>query len=214
MRKITQISEDKLSLYVANIQTCYYQTLQYPTIVEAGLNWYEDKKLIAQKIATRHHVDLESVIGVIAALSPRNKWNRNLIDCELVFKAIATDKKSNQIRCCTFDHNKEKAFLIARGHEPLEILSGNKVRDFYKCLAEPQHHYYVCVDGHAANIAIEGQAPSLSDKNYSILADAYRLATKKINADSLELSVLPLQVQSLTWVYYRVIKGIDPEISI
>lgn len=214
MKKVCSISENNFSLYVANIKACYYQALQYPTIVEAGINWYADKNLEASKIAKRYCTNTSLVLGVIAALSPRNKWHRNLIDCELVFKAIRDGRKPDQVSCCTFDHNKEKAFLIARGFEPLEVLRGNKVIDFYKCLLTPTDPFTVCVDGHAANIAIADQAPSLSDKNYSLLADAYRVATKQISNESLEGSILPLQCQSLTWTYYRVIRGIDTSLSI
>lgn len=213
MRKISLIAEADFSLYVANIKACYYQALQYPTIVEAGINWYADKNLIGAKIAKRYCTDPDLVLGVIAALSPRNKWHRNLIDCELVFKAVRDNKKPSDITCCTFDHNKEKAFLIAQGFDPSEVLRGNKVRDFYQCLLNPANRYKVCVDTHAANLAVGGSAPTLSDKSYDLLANAYREATKQINADSLEGSILPLQCQSLTWTYYRVIKGIDPELS-
>lgn len=214
MKRIHPISEDLLSLYAANVRTWYYQSLQYPTIVEAGINWYEDKRSEAEKIAKRYHTNTSLVVGVIASLSPRNKWLRNLIDCELVFKAVRDCKKSNAIKCCTFDHNKEKAFMIARGFEPLEVLRGNKVRDFYKCLINPEDTHTVCVDGHAANIAVNSKTSSLSDKNYELLAQAYRIACQQINQDSLEQEVLPLQVQSLTWTYYRVINGLDSELQI
>lgn len=214
MKKVSLIFENSFSLYVANIKACYYQALQYPTIVEAGIDWYADKKAHASKIARRYCTDISLVLGVIAALSPRNKWHRNLIDCELIFKAVRDGKKPDSIKCCTFDHNKEKAFLIARGFEPLEILKGNKVRDFYQCLLIPDDLITVCVDGHAANIAVASQASSLSDKNYKLLADAYRTATEQINKESLEDLILPLQCQSLTWAYYRVMQGIDTSLSI
>ena len=61
----------------------------------------------------------------------------------------------------------------------------------------------------SAFIRTIAQTPTLNSGNYKLLALAYRLATDEINYESLESSVLPMQVQATTWTLYRVIRGID-----
>jgi hypothetical protein len=57
----------------------------------------------------------EIVAGVISALSPRNKWEQNIKDARSVFQAINNNLEPSDIKVCTFNKNKNKAFLIAKG---------------------------------------------------------------------------------------------------
>lgn len=214
MKKVPLVHESKLELYVANIKSCYYQALQYPTIAECGLNWYSEAKSIAIKLAIRYHASIEIACGVIAALSPNNRWQRNLIDADLLLRHWKIGDKLESFKVATYNHNKDKAWQIAHGIDPLEVLKGEKTRAFYQCLLNPNNSHSVCVDSHAINIALGlqktiAQTPTLNSGNYKLLALAYRLATDEINYESLESSVLPMQVQATTWTLYRVIRGID-----
>jgi hypothetical protein len=47
-------------------------------------------------------------------LSPRNRWKQNLKDAKKVFQAIKDGKEANDIKVCTFNKNKFKAFEIAK----------------------------------------------------------------------------------------------------
>ena len=65
----------------------------------------------------------------------------------------------------------------------------------------------VCVDGHAFHIASNrvnalDKVPSLSEKNYNIIANEYKLATKFINK-KYNLSLKVSDVQAITWVTYK-----------
>ena len=219
MKKVPLIHESKLELYVANIKSCYYQALQYPTIAECGLNWYFDAKTSVIKLATRYHTSIEVACGVIAALSPNNKWERNLVDADLLLRHWKIGDKLESFKVATYNHNKDKAWQIAHGVDPLEALRGNKTRAFYQCLFLPTNSFAVCIDSHAINIALGksqtiAQTPTLNSANYEILARAYKLATQEINRESLESSILPLQVQAVTWTLYRVLRGIDSTYTI
>lgn len=214
------ITEDNADLYTANIKAIYYQALQYPSLAEEGLNWYVIANQKAEAIANRFYMlSLPKVCGVIAALSPNNRWERNLIDAELLLKHAVKNGRISDFKTGTYDRNKGKAWMIAHGASPLEVLGGNKVRAFYQCLLNPQNQDTVCVDSHAINIALGRQAPiahtpTLTPDKFKLLAGCYCIATQEINADSLEKSVLPLQVQSATWAYYRVLRGLDARFSI
>lgn len=214
MRKISPIAVSKLDYFVANIKATYYQALQYPTLASNGLNWYFNANAIAASLAKRHDTTLEIACGTIAALSPNNRWDRNLVDADLLLKHYKLGDKLDSFKVATYNHNKEKGWQITHGIDPLDALKGDKTRSFYLCLLNPSDSYTVCIDGHATNIALGKQttlekAPALTTAKYDLLADAYRIATTEINRDSLETNVLPMQVQAITWTLYRVLRGID-----
>ena len=50
--------------------------------VVAGCDWYTDAHKIAGRIASMYGLHHAVVAAVIAALSPNNKWERNLRDAE------------------------------------------------------------------------------------------------------------------------------------
>ena len=57
-----------------------------PSELQHGLTWYEQAKVYGQVIADKYEIPLHISVGVIAALSPTNKWERNLIDAENMVK--------------------------------------------------------------------------------------------------------------------------------
>lgn len=173
-----------------------------------GLSWYGRANIVANRLATSYDVNggLVTVAGVIAALSPNNRWERNVADAERLIKAYCLGEEIDAIKVCTFNKNKDKALAILNGVTPLDVLGGNKVRAFYECIAYPTSDA-VCVDGHAYSIWLgervpTTKTPSISDKLYSRIADDYRLAAKQINEITKEFYSAS-QVQAITWVTWR-----------
>ena len=200
---------------IGHIKACYYAAKQYPSLYEEGLYWYFDAQRIAGDMARRNRVSLQSAVGVIAALSPNNKWKRNLIDAENCLKVVAAGGWDSDFKASTYGQNKLKAWWIASEKSPDEILGGNKVRSFYANILVPDDPFTVTIDGHAVAIALGARiplskSPQLSDKQYEAVAEAYRQATVEINADSLTKSdLLPSQVQAVTWTYYRFLHSLN-----
>jgi hypothetical protein len=83
--------------------------------VESGKDWYKTANNICTDIAKEFNTTTEIVAGVISALSPRNKWEQNIKDARSVFQAINNNLEPSDIKVCTFNKNKNKAFLIAKG---------------------------------------------------------------------------------------------------
>lgn len=83
--------------------------------VERGTYWYLKASIWCEKMAVQYRYNSETVAEVLSALSPRNKWERNKFDAEQVLKAVNEGTPSSDIKVCTFNGNKEKAFDIARG---------------------------------------------------------------------------------------------------
>lgn len=86
-----------------------------------GKQWYMRANMHCEKLAVQYGFTAETVASVLSALSPRNKWERNLIDTETVLKAVREDQGPDDVKVCTFNTNKEKAFRIARLEESLSV---------------------------------------------------------------------------------------------
>ena len=76
-----------------------------------GMTWYERAYAAAVRLADQYEIKIDTAAGVIAALSPRNKWTRNLIDAEnLIATFVAAGAEAAaDVKCCTFGKNKKKA---------------------------------------------------------------------------------------------------------
>ena len=95
------------------------------------MNWYARANDVASDLACDYFVKKEGryfikfpplvTAGVISALSPNNKWKRNLIDARSVLDAVDSNQPSDVVKVCTYNANKLKAFEIARGNQ--EILT-------------------------------------------------------------------------------------------
>jgi hypothetical protein len=169
-----------------------------------GLSWYGRAQSVARRLADQYGHDLITVAGVISALSPNNRWERNVIDAEALVKVYSNGGDVDALKVCTFSKNKAKAIAILQGADPLDVLGGRKVRAFYECIIGRDS---VCVDGHAYSIWLGQRVPTtktpkISDKLYDKISEDYRIATKQINEITGEF-YLPCQVQAITWVAWR-----------
>lgn len=170
-----------------------------------GLSWYSRAQQVARRIAdSNDDICHRTVAGVIAALSPNNRWERNVTDAESLVKVFTCGGDCDALKVSTFGKNKDKAIAILKGADPLDVLGGNKVRAFYQCILNEDA---VCVDGHAYSVWL-GQrvpttkTPSISDKLYDKIASDYRLATEEINRITGDF-YWPCQIQAITWVAWR-----------
>ena len=174
-----------------------------------GLSWYQRANLAAVRLADQYEISIDTAAGVIAALSPRNKWERNLIDAEnliAAFKAAGYDA-CEEVKVCTFGANKKKAqdiLLYSAGSELVkEILSGPKLIEFFSCIIGEDD---VCIDGHAYSIWFGDRikladVPSIGKKLREEIKKDYLAVAKKNNLTGYE-------VQAITWVAHRRIHGV------
>jgi hypothetical protein len=177
----------------------------------SGLEWYQRAYDLAVRFINAYDgLTMGQAVGVIAALSPNNKWERNCIDAEAMIKTWHIGGDYNLIKVCTFNPNKKKAIdilsLESVDTEAIaSILSGQKVVAFYRSIMGDKNA--VCVDGHAYAIFIgeripTTKTPSITPKLFETIQRAYQLVSKRsVELCGVELS--PTQVQAITWVTYR-----------
>jgi hypothetical protein len=171
-----------------------------------GARWYSDALQICSTIARDCSLSVQTVAGVLAALSPNNRWERNCTDARALCTAYAmgTVADAAAVKCSTFNGNKRKALQILAGEQPLAVLGGLKVRAFYQCVLGDDA---VCVDGHAFAIwrgerIPTTKTPKISAKLYASIEADYRRATVQINAIT-GASYSPAQIQAITWCAWR-----------
>ena len=185
------------------------------TDIEAGIEWYNRAhKLGVRFIHAYEGLSLGQAVGVIAALSPNNKWERNCIDAEAMIKAWHYGADPLTVKVCTFNKNKAKAAAILNLDDPSSvniaaILNGRKVVAFFRSIMGDKEA--VCVDGHAYAIWLgeripTTQTPSIGVALYADIARAYQLVAKR-SYDLCGVTLSATQVQAVMWVTYRRLLG-------
>jgi hypothetical protein len=158
-----------------------------------GVAWYANARREAEVISAATGVMLEKVVAVIAALSPQNKWDRNIIDAANYCHAYANGL--NQPKAATFRANQDKAWRILTSDDWRGILRGRKVTTFYANIIG--YGRGVTVDiwaiRAATNFAVMGKP---SKRLYDDAEVAYQIV-----ADSLGLQ--PCVLQAIVWETIR-----------
>ena len=196
---------------VQNITAVY--NLATITDIGQGTNWYASANSFAQILSERYEVSKLQIHGVIAALSPRNRWERNMQDAENMVKVYAAGGDYSdllEVKVCTFTANKIKAAKILTlpvdqrsDSEIKAILSGPKMIEFYHCIQELDD---LCIDGHAYSIwagdrITLANVPSIGKKLRKAIKADYLQAAE-------EVGVPPYVLQAITWVTWRRIHGV------
>lgn len=196
----------------AHILACYF--IATPQEVTEGRQWYRRAQVAAGQIAEETGFQPEVIAGVIAALSPNNRWERNLRDARNLARVIRMDGDPGDVKVSTFHRNKQRAVdTLLLGGSPLykdnveQLLGGNKVRAFFHCIHNGGVTNRVCVDGHAYAIWLGERVPTtrtpgISDKLYAAIASDYAQAAEAINGIT-EQRLTAAEVQAVTWVAWR-----------
>jgi hypothetical protein len=179
-----------------------------PTDIVQGVSWYATANTIAQNIANATGIDVIRVAGVISALSPNNRWERNIADAHRLILDWTNGDLTTKV--CTFGRNKAKAHRILALESPDreavdKILTGRKTVAFFRCILGDGDR--VCVDGHAYSIWLgtpiaTTETPAIGKGLYQSIERSYQLvATRSVDICGQALS--PAQVQAATWITYR-----------
>ena len=195
-------------------------TLATSQEVQLGCDWYPSALKIATRIADKYDLRVETVAGVIAALSPSNRWERNIFDAEALIKiwrAGATrdevlDPDAPIIKVCTYLGQKTKAWDILTTNDPVvDILKGVKTIEFFNCITNPMLDD-VCIDGHAYSVWLGERVtlhkvPNLTGKLRKTIKQDYRDACAFIN-DELDEQYTAATIQAITWVTHKRIHNV------
>jgi len=172
-----------------------------PQEVIAGMGWYEQAHEMARTLADQYRLSLDVVAGVIAALSPRSRWERNMVDAERLIAAYVVDEDPMAVPVTTFNRNKECAIRILEAGTRHGVLSGPKVCAFADNIENPSSNP-ITVDSHSYNAWIghraisSGNGPRVTPKRYRECAEAYKNVAKLYG-------IRPSQAQAIIWLAWK-----------
>ena len=180
--------------------------------VVSGQQWYKNAHEIASRLARNNNISTAKAAGVLAALSPNNKWERNCLDAEHLIQAFihGDEDDARNISVCTYSAMKEKAIKILNSKEDIyfdeiiNILNGPKIIEFFNCIMQKKD---VCIDGHAYSIwfgerMTMKQVPNIGKRLRERIKSDYLDATEWINLE-MNTNYLPSDIQAIVWVCHR-----------
>lgn len=176
-----------------------------PTDVQQGKDWYNEAHQYAKQLSNEHRISMRRACAVIAALSPRNRWERNKVDADNLIRWARNPVIKPTFG--TFGPNVDKAYRIATydGYLSdklvLAILKGPKVVAFFFNIYDPDKPH-VTVDTHMHLAVGEGkylpveERPNLTAKTMKQIADTVINVSK-------ELGLRPCEVQAIAWIVWK-----------
>lgn len=154
--------------------------------IESGARWYDEAGDLAASLAAQHGYDVETVAGVIAALSPRTPWSRN------VAGTVALLADQDDPPTYLISRNVDTALQILEGD--IEGPTGPKTAAFARNIAGDREA--VTVDVWACRVASLDEDLLSRKGAYEAVAHAYRLAARRRGVD-------PATMQATTWIVAR-----------
>lgn len=193
--------------------------------VAQGRLWYPQARQLAEELADpagqmtdgfEFDRQVVKAAAVIAVLSPRLSWKKNVEHAERAYAAHAAEANGATLAVTHaietwkgLKINARKAFRILDGEDPEDVVKGPKVRQFWHTIVDPTDPRAVVVDRHAFDVSVNrvltdtvrgkllGKAGA-----YDNVADKYRRAAAILSAE-LGSWISPAEVQAITWVWWR-----------
>ncbi len=174
-----------------------------------GLIWYPNAQKAAYHIAVKYDIAVYIVVAVIAALSPNNKWSRNVTNADALIGAFIRGDGIDSVKVSTYHKMKQKAWDILAARPNYEgakaMLKGRKITSFFMDI---MGEFNVTIDGHARNIAY-GERVGLTDDRTNIGVREYHALQAAYDEAARRVGLLPYQLQAITWRVWRDRHGIS-----
>jgi hypothetical protein len=176
-----------------------------PEQYEQGLAAYQDYHARLKTLAEVNDIPFERVVGAFSALSPGNRLEMNFADLETLINAIKKNKEVSAIRLHCYSQCTQRGYDFLTGWEPEFKTSrkGEKTRNFYHNILNPESPDYVTIDRHAIEVHAGKEVDETlrkkifdSPRKYNEIANDYKKVAKQVG-------LLPCQVQAITWYTWR-----------
>ena len=203
MKQATLIDHEKM---IYNIVSVYRDADE--TQHAEGLLWYSDAQKAAHNIAVKYDIAVYIVVAVIAALSPNNKWSRNIVNADALIGAFIRGDGLLSVKVSTYHAMKRKAWNILAARPDYDgakaMLKGQKITSFF---CDIMGEFNVTIDGHARNIAY-GERVGLTDDRTNIGVREYRALQAAYEEAARRVGLMTYQLQAITWRVWRDRHGI------
>lgn len=188
--------------------------------VRDGRNWYQQARNLAEELVLQygtgigdnaHEAAVKRAVGVIAVLSPRLAWSKNVELAHQVYEWYYLAQASWEEIESSFPGlkaNGRKAYAILGGQHVETVVSGPKVTAFYYAILDASDPRGIVIDRHAFDVAVgrvmddRTRGIVLGRKGaYEAFVRAYVRATVELQGEF--PGITPAEVQAITWVAWR-----------
>lgn len=167
-----------------NLLGLYQDACQSPRTLRDGRTWYKRARRQCEKLAHEHGTSLETSAGIVAALSPRVRWESN-VD---MARALLEGRPVHGLR-----RNVDKARRILHGEDPAQVLRGPKVCAFYAAILGDSRA--VVVDTWMLR-AVNFHTDKPTQRQYDRIALQIAMAATLVGT-------APAEFQAIVWVQIR-----------
>jgi len=192
------MTTQELRVYRANLRTWYKRATAQE--IASGKSWYSEAQAFAHELAQAHGVSSFVTAGVVSALSPNNKWERNKIDAEAVVVAALAGATPEQVKVCTYNKNKEKAFRILLGVEKITPNSP-KTYAFAQNVGNLSADHITVDKWHLR--ACQTSSLSAKDCKTSVTTKQYKEIERETAKVAHEYGLKGYEFQAIVWVTIR-----------
>ena len=163
------------------------------------MQWYSEAQKHCKLKAKQYGMTTYSYAEIVSITSVNNKWARNKIDAELCVTAYQAGFKPSDIKICTYNSNKEKAFRVLDKTQILGITSP-KTHAFASNVGLNSPHH-ITIDKHHLRACVtkpsEGVVP---DVVTSCTAKQYRRIEAITAQLASEEGLKGYQYQAIIWL--------------
>lgn len=203
-RKITSKHRRLVATMVQGIRRVYAAATAEE--IRAGRAWYAAAREFVHETAAETSTGPEIVAAVLAALSPRNPWEKNKRDTVALIRAFRAGGRAEDVKVSTFHANKFRAWRALESNSAAEVRTSRKTAAFIDNILRADSAA-VTVDVHAVSIAyserfVSAAQPKLTDRVYAEVQRAYAAAAAR-------LDLRPHELQAITWLTWRRIHAIE-----
>lgn len=176
-----------------------------PADVERGAHWYGDAGRVVADIARLSGDTPETVAAVIAQLSPRTTWSRNVAGAYALCCSGKELTRAEGILRANYTRAARALLTGRQNGDPVATINGPKTRAFARNILGDRTA--VTVDIWAARIALDpdwSRGDGYDDLGkilgrsgvYNAVANAYRVTAARLGVD-------PTTLQAATWIVIR-----------
>jgi len=194
MKRISETTDIKIA---NNIKRWHNRAS--PKNIDEGMVWYDDAMRFSRKLAREYKVTRRTSAGVIACLSPNNKWERTKFDAEQLISYYREGKTEwEEVKICTYKKNRERAWNILTQGERITSDSP-KIHSFAMNVGEKSPHYVTIDKWHMrASLARPRDGITLTQESPT------KLQYKRLEGITLEIARMHklkgYELQAIIWL--------------
>lgn len=177
-------------------------------------NWYWSANSMVRDLAAKHGIDFNVCAAIVAALSPRIRWQNargdiypNLDAADNLITGFCHHKAKAKVfaNVAGFNHNKVKAWAILRSGN-ISILSGPKVTAFYHNIVNPDNDEHVTIDSWMFAVAY-GLSFTAAKEDYSPTKKQREIILQALRNVAAQYAISTIDLQAIVWQWAKESSG-------